>query len=117
MSTADRDRQMNEMILQGKGMQAFEEFYTDDVVMAENFESECVGKDANRTREHEFVAKVETFHGMKLVSSAVNGDLSFGEWDMEITFKGAPAATKFRQVSVRRWRGDHVAHERFYYKL
>lgn len=115
MSIEAADKDLNEMILQGKIMEAFEKHYADDVVMAENFDTECVGKDANRARELEFLGKVGEFHGAAMTRAAVTGDTSFSEWTMDVTFKGGPRVN-MRQVTVRQWKNGKIVHERFYYK-
>lgn len=108
------DAQLNAMILSGKVMEAFEQFYADDVVMQENTEPACAGKPANRERELAFFAKVEQFHGARMPASAFSGDVGFSEWEYDLTFKGAPRMT-MSQVCVRRWKNGKVAHERFYH--
>jgi hypothetical protein len=103
------------MILSGKVLEAFEQFYDDNVAMQENTHPPTTGKDANRQRELDFFAKVEQFHGVKLLASAENGDVGFSEWEYDITFKGAPRGV-MTQVAVRRWKDGKVIHERFYYE-
>ncbi len=49
---------LNDMILQGKILEAFDMFYADDVVMQENENEPRVGKDANRAFEESFVKKL-----------------------------------------------------------
>lgn len=116
MSRAN-DQAVNDLINQGKAMDAFEKYYADDVQMAENFDAPCVGKDANRKRELEFFGKVEKINSAKMLGSAYDeqGGVGFAEWDWDVTFKGGFKAL-MRQVSVRRWRDGKVVHERFYYK-
>ena len=75
--TATLDNQLNQDILAGKAMEAFEANYADDVVMQENSDEPRRGKDANREVEMQFFSSVEEFHGAKLLSSAVNGDVTF----------------------------------------
>jgi ketosteroid isomerase-like protein len=108
------DATLNQMILQGKALEAFEQFYADDVVMQENVDPPTAGKDANRKREMDFFASVEQFHGAKLHGAAENGDVSFSEWEYDISFKGQGRVT-MNQVAVRRWKNGKVASERFYY--
>jgi hypothetical protein len=44
----------------------------------------------------------------------VNGDVTFGEWFMDVTFKNG-FRLKMAQVAVRHWKDGKIAHERFYY--
>jgi ketosteroid isomerase-like protein len=108
------DKQLNDDVLSGKIMDAFEKYYADDVVMQENSEEPRVGKAANRKAEEDFMASVEAFHGASVKASAVNGDVSFSEWEMDITFKGGKRA-KFNQVAVRHWKNGKIVNERFFY--
>jgi len=108
------DAQLNEMILTGRALEAFEQFYADDVVMQENSEEPRVGKDVNRKAEEEFFAGVAEWHEGKLLASAINGDTSFSEWYMDISFKNGVRA-KASQVAVRKWKNGKVVHERFFY--
>jgi ketosteroid isomerase-like protein len=113
-SVQELDKQLNDDVLAGKIMDAFEKYYADDVVMQENSEDPRVGKAENRKAEEQFMASVEAFHSAKVTASAVNGDVSFSEWEMEITFKGGKRV-KMEQVAVRKWKNGKIAHERFFY--
>ena len=108
------DKELNDMVLSGKVMDAFEKFYAEDVVMQENSEAPRKGKVENRKAEEQFMASVEKWNSGKVVASAVNGDVSFSEWEMDITFKGGKDA-KMSQVAVRHWKDGKIAHERFFY--
>ena len=105
---------MNQMILNGKAMEAFEQFYADDVVMQENENPATAGKAANRERELKFFDSVEAIHSGAITASAAGDDVSFCEFEMDVTFKGAKRVT-MRQVSVRRWKDGKIVHEKFYY--
>lgn len=113
-SVQELDKQLNDDVLSGKIMDAFEKYYADDVVMQENSEEPRVGKAANRKAEEDFMSSVEAFHGASVKASAVNGDVAFSEWEMDITFKGG-SRVKFNQVAVRHWKNGKVARERFFY--
>jgi ketosteroid isomerase-like protein len=108
------DKQLNDDVLSGKIMDAFEKYYAEDVVMQENSEEPRRGKAANHKAEEEFMSSVEAFHGAKVVASAVNGDVTFSEWEMDITFKGGKRVN-MSQVAVRKWKNGKIAHERFFY--
>jgi len=111
-----QEKALNELILAGKGMDGFEQFYADDIVMQENLDEPTRGKDKNRKREQDFMGMVEAFHGVKLLGSAVNGDVSYSEWEFDLTFKGQPRRP-LTEVAARRWKDGKIVHERFYYKM
>ena len=111
---ATLDQELNQMVLDGQAMEAFEKFYSENVIMQENSNEPVVGKDANRTREEEFFASVEEFHGAGVVGAAAAGDRSYSEWWMDVTLKGA-GRVKMEQVAARVWKDGLVVSERFYY--
>lgn len=114
-NTAALDAQVNKMITEGKAMDAFEQFYADDIVMQENTGEPFKGKDVNRQREIDFFSSVDQVHALKLLAEAASGDVAFSEWEYDVTFKnGARAA--WSQAAVRRWKDGKIVHERFYYK-
>ena len=113
-NVATLDKELNDMILGGKAIEAFEKFYAGDVEMRENADTPVRGKDANRKREEEFFSSIQEFHGAELVGSAVTGDTSFSEWMWDVTLKGV-GRIKMEQTAVRRWKDGQVATERFYY--
>jgi len=113
--TAALDRKLNQAILAGDILNAFETYYADDVVMHENDSQPFTGKSVNRKREEDFVNSIQDFHGARLLGEAVNGDTSYSEWEYDVTFKSG-IRTKLQQVASRRWKNGQVSHERFYYK-
>ena len=113
-SVQELDKQVNDDVLSGKAMEAFEKYYAEDVVMQENSEEPRKGKAANRKAEEEFFASVEAWNGGSVKASAVNGDVSFSEWEMDVTFKGGHRV-KMSQVAVRQWKNGKIVHERFFY--
>ena len=114
-TTQELETKLNDAILSGKALEAFDELYADDIVMQENTDEPYVGKDFNRKREIEFFSSVEQWHDGRVLASAVNGDVSFSEWEMDVTIKGA-GRIKMNQTTVRRWKNGKVVHERFYHK-
>jgi ketosteroid isomerase-like protein len=108
------DRELNQRILDGDLLGAFDRYYADDIVMQGNTGEPTRGKAENRKREEAFLASVEQFHGAKLLSSAVEGDISFSEWEFDATYKGAGRVV-LAQAAVRRWKNGKVVNERFYY--
>ena len=112
------DEKVNDLILTGKAMDAFEQFTTPTTSRcARTSTKPCVGKDTNRKRELEFFGKVGEFHGAELLSQSYDDKNHVGhsEWVWDLTFKGGPRV-QMKQVAVRRWKNGKVVHERFYYK-
>ncbi len=103
------DQDLNQKILTGQAMEGFEKYYADDVVMQENSDAPFVGKDLNRKREIEFFSSIGEFHGAKVEAAAVNGDTSFGQWWMDVTFKNGPRV-QLNQVAVRKWKDGKIVH-------
>lgn len=114
MDTSTLDKQLNDMILAGQALDAFEKFYSDDCVMIEGSGQRFEGKDVNRKREQDFFASVEEVHAFEIVGSTASEDRSYSEWVMDVTLKGM-GRIKMEQVSARVWRDGQVAQERFYY--
>jgi ketosteroid isomerase-like protein len=114
-NTLELEQKLNNAILSGKALDAFDELYADDVVMQENSDEPFVGKEFNRKREIEFFSSIEAWHDGRVVNYAVNGDVSFSEWEMDVTIKGV-GRVKMSQAAVRRWKDGKVVHERFYHK-
>ena len=105
---------LNAMILEGKIMDAMNEFYADDLVMGENSNEPCVGLEANLEREEKFVANT-TWYGCELKNVAVGDGVTMSEWYMDFHTTHYGARLRFTQVAVQRWRDGKIYDERFYY--
>ena len=103
-----------ERVERGDFLGAFDEFYADDVVMQENGAAPTVGKAANTEREEGFFATVREIHENRAASVVVDGDRAVIHWQLEYT--GADG-NRYRldQLAHQTWRGDRIAHERFFY--
>ncbi len=102
---------LNKMILEGQGLDAFEKYYDDNIVMQDGSEPPRKGKTLNRKYELEFFGAIAEFHGAELHGSAVQGDRSYSEWTFDFTLNDGTRVTN-RQVAAREWRGDKVVSER-----
>ncbi len=109
-----RDRQLNESIIRGERVEAFEEFYDEEVSMQENNEEPTVTKEANRKRERAFASRL-THCEFELINSIVGGNVSFSQWKMILTFDSDQQRV-WNQVAVRAWKNGKVLHERFFYE-
>ena len=114
MPSKQRVQDLVSLVERGEFLQAFEEFYDDDVVMQENAQPATAGKAANREREKAFVGSIETIHENRAGAVMVDGDRVAIRWQAEYTFRGG-ARMRFDQVAYQEWRGDRIVSERFYY--
>jgi hypothetical protein len=108
------DNQLNDMILHGDLMQAFEKFYAENVEMIENMDS-FKGKEVNRSREQEFMSAIQKMDACELLGHAISGDTTYTEWHMDVTFKNGQRSNMY-QVAVRHWKDGQIVQERFYHK-
>lgn len=108
------ENELNEMILAGQAIEAFEKFYADDIVMQENDQPPRVGKATNREFEQQFFGMIKEFHGATLGDVAVGGDVSFSEWTFDVTFQDGNRVAN-PQVTRRKWQDGKIVNERFYH--
>ncbi len=107
-------KDLNQMILEGKMMDAFEKYYADDVVMQEINMEPIVGKDANRKREIKWLDGITNFRGAEVKNAAVGDDVSMVEWFMDYSHKEY-GDVKMDQVAVQTWKDGKIVKEVFYH--
>jgi len=110
-----RDQKLNEMILQGKILQAFDKYYAEDIVMEEDGKRR-EGKAANREYEEQFVNSLEEFHAAEIKARGVDEDnrVTFSEWENEMALEGVGRVEQ-KQIAVRTWNDEgQITHEKFY---
>ncbi len=102
------------MVNEGKILEAFEKYYSEEIVMQENEGEKRVGKEANREYEKAFVNGIVEFHSAKTLGIATGENYSTVESYMDVTHKdwGRIART---QVAVQRWENGMIVNEKFYY--
>jgi len=105
-----------DLVKKGKGMDAFEKYYAEDVVMQENSEEPRIGKDNNRKFEIEFISSIEEMHSSEIKAYAVNEETGyiFIQAAMDATFKGMGRFI-MEEVQVQKWQNGQIVHERFFY--
>jgi ketosteroid isomerase-like protein len=113
-NVAQLDAELNDMIRQGKALEAFERFYAEDVVMMENDQA-FVGKDVNRKREQEFFGNIVEVNAASIGATAVSGNVSFCEQSFDATLLDG-TRMRLEEVAVRTWRDGKIIKERFYYQ-
>ena len=105
---------LNNLVLQGKALEAFETYYDDDVVMQENENDPTIGKEANRKRENEFYSSIVEFRNARLLKLTVGESVTMTQWHYDYTHKDW-GIRKYTQVSVQEWKNDKIIREQFFY--
>jgi hypothetical protein len=106
--------QLNQMILEGKILDAFDKFYAEEVVMQDNNYPAREGKDLNRQYEEAFVGGLTEFRGAKVVNTLISDDLAVTEWWFDYTHKDY-GVRNYTQLAVQRWKNGQIVEEKFYY--
>jgi hypothetical protein len=106
--------ELNQMILEGKILDAFEKFYADNVVMQDNDYPQRVGKDENRKFEEAFVNNLTEFRGARVENVLISDGIAVVEWWFDYTHKEY-GVRNFKQVAVQRWKDGKIVEEKFYY--
>jgi len=107
-------KNLNQLVLEGKMMDAFEKYYADDVVMQEINMEPTVGKDANREREIKWLEGITDFRGAEVKNIAIGNNVSMVEWLMDYSHKEY-GDVKMSQVAVQTWEDGKIVKELFYH--
>jgi ketosteroid isomerase-like protein len=110
----EKIQHLNQLVLHGKALDAFEMYYDDEVVMQENEATPTIGKEANRKREHEFFGNITEFRGASVLGLAVGDDVTMVVWHYDYTHKDW-GKRNYRQVSVQHWKDGKIVKEQFFY--
>lgn len=105
---------LNDLVLQGKALEAFEKYYHDDVIMQENEGAPTIGKAANRQREIDFFSAITEFRSAKPLKITVGEDISMVQWQYDYTHKDW-GVRNYSQVSVQEWKDGKIIREQFFY--
>lgn len=116
MTNLDRAKHINQMMAEGKLLEAFDMYYHENSVKVEGDGSVVEGKAANREFQLQWLESTEEFHGMGAKNMAENeeeGVVLYEAW-ADVTYKGGHRV-KMEQVVVQKWADGQIVHIRFYY--
>ena len=106
---------LNELVLAGKPLEAFEKFYHQDVTMQENEGAPTVGKDANLIRETEFFGKARGFSkNAKILDIAFGDNVTMVKWHYDYVHDDW-GLKNYTQVAVQHWKEGQIIKEQFFY--
>ncbi len=118
MSYLEKEKDLQRLVGQGQLLDAFEKYYSENVVMEEPRFGKVEGKAANREREQQFVASIKEVHGggARAITSNEEEGITMSETWMDATYADGNRMM-FEETSVKKWEGDQVVHEKFYYNM
>ena len=107
-------KDLNQLVLDGRLLDAFDKYYHDDVHMQENEMPPTIGKIANAEREKQFLNDIVEFRNAAVLNMAVSDEVSFVEWKFDYTHKDW-GVRNYTQVSKQQWKDGKIIHEQFFY--
>lgn len=107
-------KDLNQLVLDGKLLDAFDKYYHDDVHMQENTLPPTLGKTANRAREEQFLSDIVEFRGAEVLSMGIGADVSYVEWKFDYTHKDW-GVRNYTQISKQHWKDGKIIKEQFIY--
>ena len=108
---------LNDLLREGKISEAFEKYYSDEVVTQVNGNSPIEGKEKNRKREMIFLQEIEKLNSAEIKSVTFGGsedNVSMTEWAIVIKDKSGEKKTMYR-VNVQHWKDDKIVSEKLYF--
>ena len=107
---------LNQMLLDGKLLEAFDKYCHDDVLMQENNEPPRIGKAENYAFEKAFVDAIATWNDIQIKAVTMNEEegISMIVFFFDVTYKDGTRYAR-EQVTLQRWQDGKVMEERFYY--
>lgn len=108
---------LNNLVLAGRPLEAFEKFYHPDILMQENENAPTVGKEKNRLREEDFFSKAKGFYENARVHEVAvdeSAGVSMVKWSYNY-HHDEWGHKKYTQVSVQQWKNGQIIKEQFFY--
>ena len=107
------NEEINAILEAGEAMEAFEKHYHDEVEMQENESDPRKGKVLNREQCGAFTQMFPDLK-LKVLSTAYGENLSIQEVLFDYTNEEGKRIY-YPEIAVRKWKGDKVIQEKFYY--
>ena len=105
LSVQERVEKLNDMIMGGHILEAFEKFYADDVIRQENDKEAVVGKNACRLQEENLVTGITAFRKANVKKVIIGEKISIVEWEFDYTHKEI-GERRYTHITVQKWNCD-----------
>ncbi|HEY2347490.1 MAG TPA: SnoaL-like domain-containing protein [Puia sp.] len=107
-------KDLNQLVLEGKLIDAFEKYYHDEVSMQENELPPTESKYENYKREQTFLENIVEFRSAEIKGIGVGDNISFVIWSYDYTHKEW-GVKNYDQVSIQEWKDSRIIKEKFVY--
>ena len=102
------------LVVQGRYVEAIEEFYTEDASMQENQEPPRKGRALLVEGELKALAALKEIRTLAAQSFLIDGDRVAINWLFELVAHDG-RGFQLEEIAYQQWRGDRIFEERFYY--
>ncbi len=105
---------LNDLVLQGKALEAFDKYYDENIIMQENENEPTIGKRNNRKREEDFFNNIIDFKAANPRKVTIGENVTMVEWHYHYEHKEW-GTRNYSQISVQEWVNGKIIKEKFYY--
>lgn len=106
-------KQLTDLVAEFRFDEAFDRFYSTDIVSCENENPPILGLNSYREAGRKYLASISN-QKAELLSMIISDGISVTEWRYVFDHKEWGHWDKV-QVSVQRWKAGRIIHERHYY--
>ena len=112
MSIAAIDSRLNDVVKQGKMLEALAEFYDENCTFQEGNDTPRVGRQTQHDHLAGFFSTLKGFNGATLHSQGVGDDTTLTEWTFDMVGPDGPIV--WNEILRRQWKNGKAVSERFY---
>ncbi|MGB5242798.1 MAG: SnoaL-like domain-containing protein [Lutimonas sp.] len=105
---------LNDMIIQGRVLEAFDRFYHDEVCIEVNANELIEGKKKNRTYKEQFLNGILEWHSANPLKVSIGEGITMVEWLYDYTDK-LKSNKRIMHVAVQEWQDGKIIKEKLYY--
>lgn len=104
---------LNDMMMQGAFLEAFEAFYDENIVIQVNDEIPVIGKELNRISKKDQFNNIIDFKSAKPLKVTIGEQSTMVEWHMNYVHK-LQGERCYTQVAVQDWSDGKIIKEKLY---
>ena len=105
---------LNDMMMQGAFLEAFEAFYDENIVIQVNDDTPVIGKELNRISKENQFNNIIDFKSAKPLKVTIGEQSTMVEWHMNYVHR-EHGEKCYTQVAVQDWKDGKIIKEKLYY--